>query len=110
MFVYHHETPSQICGEGVTRKILSYSENQMVVEVCLRENSVGLEHNHFHEQITYVVKGSIEFFVENESAVLSTGDSVYIPSHANHHLRALEDSVVLDIFSPMREDFLPTKE
>ena len=64
------------------------------------------EHEHYHSQITYVIRGALEFTLEGETKVLRDGDSVYIAPHQVHSAIAVEDSLLIDMFAPMREDFL----
>ncbi|PAB57566.1 hypothetical protein CCE28_18690 [Anaeromicrobium sediminis] len=64
-------------------------------------------HTHEHEQITYVTKGSVEFVCDGETKILNEGDSIYVAPNLEHTVsKAFEDSIVLDIFAPQREDFL----
>lgn len=106
MFVFNRETEGEPCGEGVSRKILGRGGNMMMVEVTFKKDAVGSPHKHIHEQVSYIAGGSFEFIVEGEKQVVRQGDSIYIPSNAGHGCRALEDSVIVDVFTPQREDFL----
>ena len=63
-------------------------------------------HSHPHEQIGYVVKGSFEITLGDEKTVINAGDTYYVPPDIIHGVVALEDGVLLDIFTPQREDFL----
>ncbi len=78
----------------------------MLVEVCFKKGSRGYVHTHPHEQISYVRKGSFEFELDGKREVISVGDSVYVPADKPHGVLALEDSVIVDTFTPQREDFL----
>lgn len=94
-------------SEGVSRKILSYSDKLMSVELNFQKNAVGAMHKHPHEQITYVISGKVCYQEEGKpDAIMITGDSYYIPPNSMHGMIALEDSKILDIFTPVREDFL----
>lgn len=106
MFVRHEERPSSPCGSGCSRKILAYSEEQMLAEVTLEKGAEAAVHQHPHRQISYVVRGSVDFRLDGRTQTLREGDSVSIAADVPHGLTALEDSLVLDIFTPMREDFL----
>lgn len=59
-----------------------------------------------HEQVSYVLSGSFEYEVEGKKYILHKGDSYYVAPNENHGATALEDAVILDIFTPQREDFL----
>lgn len=106
MFFKNSEVPSTVCGEGTTRKIMAVGEREMMVEVTFKKGGVGTPHTHPHEQVSYIVKGSFDFTLEGETRTVKAGDSIHIPSGAMHGTVALEDSVILDVFSPIREDFL----
>jgi quercetin dioxygenase-like cupin family protein len=94
-------------SEKITRKILSHSEKLMLVELNMKDGAQGSRHSHPHEQITYVVSGKISFYEEGKpDSILIAGDSYYFKPNAVHGLIALEDSVIVDIFTPAREDFL----
>ena len=92
---------------GVTRKILSYSQNLMTVELHFPKGAVGAKHSHPHEQLGYIVAGSLIYQEEGcEDKELHTGDTYYVKPGTEHGVVVLEDTVLLDIFTPMREDFV----
>ncbi len=92
---------------GVTRKILKYGGKLMLVEVTMPKGGTGSAHKHPHEQISYIARGSFEFTVGEEKRVVKAGDSLYVASNVEHGTLSLEDgSIVVDIFTPIREDFL----
>jgi quercetin dioxygenase-like cupin family protein len=90
----------------VKRKIMSYDENLMLVKVEFQKGGVGPIHEHFHSQTSYVESGSFDVTIDNETKNLKAGDVFYIPPHVPHGAVCLETGVLLDFFSPMREDFL----
>lgn len=106
MFVYNNEVTATNCEPGVTRKILTYSEELMMCEIHFEKGAKGNTHSHPHLQITYVAKGSFEFTIDGETKVVKEGDSVYMPSNAVHGVVALEEGILVDVFNPMRQDFL----
>lgn len=107
MFVKNESLEPDVCGEGVTRKILGRGGRMMMVEVTFKKGAIGIVHTHPHEQVSYIAKGSFEFDLNGNKQVIKTGDSVYIPSDEPHGVVALEeDSVIVDVFTPQREDFL----
>ena len=93
-------------SEGRTRKVLSYSKDLMVCELHFDKGAAAAPHKHVHEQISYVVSGVFEATVGDEKSILKVGDSVYDPSKVIHGILCLEEGVLLDIFTPMREDFI----
>lgn len=107
MFVENKNVDATDIGGGVQRKILAYSENLMSVELKFEKGSIGAQHSHPHEQIGYIVSGSLIYKEKGkDDKVLVTGDSYYVPPNIIHGVEVLEDTVLLDIFTPMRKDFL----
>ena len=100
------DIPFKDLGGGVRRRVLSYNEKVMTVEVSFATGAEGVVHTHPHTQCTYVLSGRFNYIVEDETIVLGPGDSVVVPSDLPHGTICLETGVLLDIFSPMRSDFL----
>ena len=92
---------------GVYRRTIVYGEREMVVEVTLPKGTVVPDHSHPHEQCGYLVSGRLEFTIAGETRELSPGDGWAAPGNAIHSVRALEDSIAIDVFSPVREEYLP---
>ena len=78
----------------------------MAVEVSFQTGAVGTGHTHPHTQCSYVLSGRFRYSVEGESTELKPGDSIVVPSGLVHGTVCLEQSVLLDIFTPCRKDFL----
>ena len=95
---------------GITRRILARGGSIMGVEVTFKKGAVGSVHQHVHEQVSYIVSGSFEYTADGVVYQLKAGDSYYVPKTVLHGAVALEDSVILDIFTPQREDFLEKEE
>ncbi len=107
MFTENKEVKAKDLGGGVTRKILSYSDKLMTVELHFPKGAVGAKHSHPHEQIGYIVSGSLIYEEEGcENQELHTGDTYYVKPDAVHGIQVLEDTVLLDVFTPAREDFI----
>lgn len=106
MFVYNQNVELEDLGAGVSRKIMAYSDNVMSVEVYFEEGAVGAMHNHPHEQITYVLSGEFEFTIGDETKVVKAGDALYKVPNIMHGCVCLKKGVLLDTFTPMREDFV----
>lgn len=106
MFGYRKNAVPTPCEPGVTRRILTYTEELMMCEISFEKGARGNEHKHPHLQITYIGKGSFEFHVGEEVKIVSQGDSVFIPSDTLHSVCALEEGILVDVFNPMRNDFL----
>ncbi len=95
-------------GGGTDRRILSYDDSLMAVEVSFETGSEGAPHTHPHTQLSYVLSGSFRYSVEDESVVLNPGDSIVVPSGLVHGTVCLSKGVLLDVFTPKRDDFLKT--
>lgn len=93
-------------GEGVTRKIMGYDGQVMLVKVKFEKGAVGTPHAHYHTQTTYVASGKFEFDIEGNKKIVSAGDGIYIEPDAVHGCVCLEPGILIDCFSPMRADFL----
>ena len=94
-------------GHGVTRTVLADSPELMLVEFAFAEGGEGLAHSHPHVQSTFVKAGHFRFIVGDESFEVGPGDAFVIPSGVTHGCKLLEGpGVLLDIFTPRREDFL----
>lgn len=91
---------------GVKRRILTYNDQLMVVEVAFEEGAVGAPHQHPHIQASYVAGGSFEVTIAGRTEVLTKGQSFIVPSNAVHGCRALEPGLLVDTFTPMRAEFL----
>ncbi len=94
-------------GGGVRRKIMAYGDQLMAVYVEFKRGAVGALHQHPHLQITYIQSGAFTVHIGGETRVLRGGDFYYIPAEARHGVEALEDSILVDFFTPMRADFVP---
>jgi quercetin dioxygenase-like cupin family protein len=95
------ETMSDVIG----RKVIA-GEKAMVAQVFLKKDAVVPEHHHESEQITYILEGALKFELEGREVVVHKGEVLHIPSNVPHRAVALEDTLDLDIFSPLREDWL----
>jgi len=90
---------------GIYRKTLIYNNNMMLCHFFLKENSEVPLHSHKEHQIGYVLKGKLQFFTENEEFMAKEGDSYVFESNEKHGAKILEDSEVIDVFSPLRDDY-----
>src|ERR1700676_118748 len=98
------QTPLRITEPepGLRRQVLSHSETMMLVRHEMRNGWRGASHRHPHEQMVYVISGRLQFTSDGITFNVSTGDNFIVASNVEHQATALEDSVVLDIFSPVR--------
>lgn len=106
-FAAHSEQKSVELGGGVSRRILAYDKQLMTVEVSFETGAAGSVHTHPHTQCSYVLSGKFRYSIEDETVDMNPGDSITVPSGLLHGTTCLEKGVLLDIFAPMRDDFLP---
>ena len=91
---------------GIKRQMV-VGQNVMMVRFTFEPFLVTDEHTHPHEQMTMILKGRVKFMISGEERILSAGDVLHFPPHNRHGATMLDEEVVLiDIFSPIREDFL----
>lgn len=93
-------------GGGVSRKFLGYDNQIMMVHVKFEKGALGAPHQHFHTQATFVASGKFEFEIDGEKKIVEAGDGVYIEPNLLHSAVCLEEGMLIDTFSPVREDFL----
>lgn len=95
----------EVLSQQIWRKVIT-GEKAMVAQVFLKKGAAVPEHHHESEQITYILEGALEFELEGRRIVVSAGQVLRIPSHVPHSAVALEDTLDLDVFSPIRLDWL----
>lgn len=96
----------EVLGGGVSRKFLGHDNQIMMVLVKFEKGALGSPHSHFHTQATYCVSGKFEFEIDGVKQVVKGGDGVYIEPNLVHSALCLEEGMLIDTFSPVREDFL----
>jgi len=101
--------PVERPAEGIERQLF-IGEKLMICRFRFAPLLVTPEHTHPHEQMSIVVSGHVRFFVEGEERIASPGDVLHFPSNCLHGATMMDEEVVLiDIFTPIREDFLTVK-
>ena len=95
---------------GLTRQVLAWNSGMMLVRHEMKSGWRGARHSHPHEQMVYVVSGRIVLESPAGKVEAGPGDSFIVPGNTDHQAWALEDSEVLDIFTPYREDYAPKTE
>ena len=109
VFIENAEIPWQQMDELVRRKIMSFDDRLMLVKVEFQAGGVGSLHQHPHTQITHIESGVFEVEINGEKKILNAGDGFYIPPNVLHGAVCIEAGVLIDVFSPMREDFFEAK-
>ncbi len=105
-FAIDAELPWEHAGEGIARKVLCYEDDVMMVRVAFEAGAVGPAHSHSHVQCSVVESGVFDITIAGKTRRLRAGDSFLVPSNAVHGAVAIEAGVLVDVFTPMREDFV----
>lgn len=92
---------------GVDRIIMGYNPEMMMVKVRFQAGAVGALHSHMHIQSTYIAEGLFEVTIDGEIAILKAGDTFFVKPNLMHGVVCKEDGLLIDVFHPCREDFLP---
>jgi len=95
--------------EGVTMRPLAFEEKTLLCEFKLKKGSVLPPHQHPYEQTGYLLSGKMDFRINDKWQIAEAGDSWSIPENVEHEVKIIEDSTVLELFSPIRPDYLPEK-
>jgi quercetin dioxygenase-like cupin family protein len=102
------DMPKETVSPLFDRRLVT-GERVMLAHVYLKKGCVVPRHQHDNEQITYILEGSLRFWIgedESEELVLRAGEVLHLPSNVWHKAEALEDTLDVDIFSPPRQDWL----
>jgi quercetin dioxygenase-like cupin family protein len=110
MFQKHDERGYRLSVPGIAQKTLVYGERTLMVEFLLKKGSILPRHSHPHEQIGYLITGRIRLSIDSERYDVESGDSWSIPGGMEHGAETLEDAIAVEVFSPVREDYLPEKK
>lgn len=105
-FLWDGEIPWEEAGRGIRRKIMGFDASLMVAKVKFESGAVSDRHAHPHAQSTFVLSGKFRVEVEGEEKILSAGIGFYVCPGKPHGAECLEAGILLDAFSPCREDFL----
>jgi len=100
------DIPWEYASPGIQRQIYGYDDRVMLVKVKFEKDAVGSIHEHPHTQVSYVESGVFELTIGDEKQILRTGDGFYVPPNTLHGSVCLEPGVLIDVFSPHREDFI----
>jgi quercetin dioxygenase-like cupin family protein len=107
MFQKKSERGYTLAIPGIEQKTLVYGDRTLMTEFLLKKGNRLPQHSHPHEQTGYLVSGRIRLLIGSEEIDVTPGDSWCIPSGVEHGAEIVEDSVAIEVFSPVREDYLP---
>jgi len=105
-FIKNADVPVDKIDDKLSRQIMGYDTDLMLVRVFFKAGGIGPEHKHPHQQVTYVEKGKFEVTIAGKTELLVEGDAFVVPIEALHGAVCKEDGILIDTFSPRREDFL----
>jgi quercetin dioxygenase-like cupin family protein len=97
--------PLEEMSDVISRRVF-HGEKAMVAQVYLKKDAVVPLHHHESEQITYILEGALKFELQGREVTVRAGEVLMIPSNVPHRAVALEDTLDLDVFSPIRHDWL----
>lgn len=107
MFTKHSEDGYVPAVPGITRKTLVHGERTLLSRFHLAADSQLPRHSHPNEQTGYMITGHMRLTIGDVMYEILPGDAWNIPAGLEHHAEVLEDSVVIEVFSPLRQDYLP---
>jgi len=107
MFQKHSLNGYTLPIPGIQQKTLVYGERTLMAEFLLQKGSILPRHAHPHEQTGYLAQGRIRLSIGSEQYDVQAGDSWCIPGKVEHAAEIIEDSIAIEVFSPVREDYLP---
>lgn len=93
--------------KGISQKTLVYGDKTLMTEFRLKKGSILPRHSHPHEQTGYLVSGKIRLHIEDQSYDCGPGDSWCVAGNAEHGADVIEDAVAIEVFSPVREEYIP---
>jgi quercetin dioxygenase-like cupin family protein len=110
MFQKYNGSGYSLTLPGIEQKTLVYGKKTLMTEFLLKKGSILPQHSHPHEQTGYLVKGRIRLSIGSEDYDVKQGDSWCISSGVEHGAEIVEDAIAIEVFSPVREDYLPEHE
>ena len=100
------ETEWEEVKPGLERQIMGFDKKIMLVKAKFDKGAIGDMHQHYHSQVTYVASGEFEMTIDGKTVTLKEGDSFYVVPHLMHGCVCTKPGTLIDVFSPVREDFL----
>ncbi|MGA8657902.1 MAG: cupin domain-containing protein [Chthoniobacterales bacterium] len=91
---------------GLKRRVLAYNDKLFLAEHEMVKGWVGTVHSHPHDQVVYIVRGHLKVRCQGQTFDLRTGDSFVVRGGVEHGASAIDDSLVIDVFTPCRGDYI----
>ncbi|WP_026754655.1 cupin domain-containing protein [Sediminibacter sp. Hel_I_10] len=92
--------------DKIKRQIVGYDDTMMMVNVRFEKGGIGQLHHHIHTQSTFISEGKFEVTIGVDKKILKKGDSFFVPSNTPHGVICIEEGMLVDVFTPMRKDFV----
>ena len=105
-FAFAASSASVAADPGITRQVLCHDEGIMMVRFVFTAGAAGPLHSHPHKQCSLVETGVFDVTIDGETARLSAGDGYLVAPHAMHAAHCVDAGVIVDVFTPMRDDFV----
>lgn len=105
-FILGSRTPKRQVGKGLTRQLFGYDDAILMARVQFEAGAIGEVHSHLHSQVTYIESGEFDVYIDGIKKRLRTGDSFYVQPNLKHGAVCRKAGTCLDVFSPVRQDFL----
>lgn len=109
MIVRGQDAPTEPAEPGVVRQVLGHDPELMMCRVTFAKGAVGYMHSHPHRQVTYVESGRFEFTLGEATTTMTAGDCWFVPPGVVHGAVATEAGVLIDVFTPARQEFLTAR-
>ena len=107
MFAKKSEDGYIIAVDGIKRKTLIYGEKTLMTEFLLEKGKILPKHKHPQEQTGYLISGKIILCIQGEEYEVNPGDCWVIPGNTEHWAKIVENSVAVEVFAPVRDDYIP---
>lgn len=108
-FMPASSVPREQLEEGIARQIFGYDKSILMARVEFAAGAVGTQHAHPHAQVTYIESGEFEVTIGGQTKVLRAGDAYHISPNIRHGAVCKQAGILIDVFSPMREDFFQSE-
>jgi quercetin dioxygenase-like cupin family protein len=106
-FQFNNDLPWEDLHNGLQRQLFGFDDKLMMLKIKFVKGAVGAMHRHPHSQATYIESGVFDMTIDNITKRLYAGDGYFVPTGLEHGIVCIEAGMLVDVFSPLREDFLP---
>lgn len=107
-FIFGATHPVEDLGGGIKRQLMGFNQQILMAKIWFDDDAIGYVHSHYHTQVSYVESGEFEVQIAGQNEILKAGDCFYIEPNIEHGAVCRKAGVLIDVFSPCREDFVDT--